>query len=427
MEKETPFLFTDLVPPGEVYVPDESETIPIRTWSRGDPFQFGDDCAFPVFQAKTPVGESISTDGMLHYQPLQPADEGNDPIDEGEEQDGDDGDYYDEGDDYEGNDAEYHDNNEGGVPEYAGLNYNDVEKEYDSYYNMVQGEHMDNETGEEADDDEYESDGYEEEENGGGEDDDQVNCDEDEADEGFYETGSIEDAQNTGFVIDAEHFEKVTLSPRELELVRSSAQSGGGEFSDLMEIMNEYNELVDYLTSPRNHPAAKAKQPKPHQAQQQRAAAQAKMAIAKGAKQGKANFMSPSARGVASGAPSSSRDQDSEDHSGDSDEDDDGHSASQQALLAQKKLSIMTGMVSHGGAGAGVVGHSGHPAKQGGGKPAKKGPAGGQKKKKKLFGQALEDHKRMLMQNKVVGRTEVDEKQKVRKHWIAVWRDTRVL
>jgi hypothetical protein len=341
MEKETPFLFTDLVPPGEVYVPDESETIPIRTWSRGDPFQFGDDCAFPVFQAKTPVGESISTDGMLHYQPLQPADEGNDPIDEGEEQDGDDGDYYDEGDDYEGNDAEYHDNDEGGVPEYAGLNYNDVEKEYDSYYNMVQGEHMDNETGEEADDDEYESDGYEEEENGGGEDDDQVNCDEDEADEGFYETGSIEDAQNTGFVIDAEHFEKVTLSPRELELVRSSAQSGGGEFSDLMEIMNEYNELVDYLTSPRNHPAAKAKQPKPHQAQQQRAAAQAKMAIAKGAKQGKANFMSPSARGVASGAPSSSRDQDSEDHSGDSDEDDDGHSASQQALLAQKKLSIM--------------------------------------------------------------------------------------
>ena len=42
---------------------------------------------------------------------------------------------------------------------------------------------------------------------------------------------------------------KVRLSPREMDLINSSGPSG--EYNDLVEIMNEYNELIDYLASPR--------------------------------------------------------------------------------------------------------------------------------------------------------------------------------
>ena len=71
MEKEKPFLFTDLVPPGEVYIPDESDVIPVRTWSRGDPYAQDADGGFSRLPEKEPVAISVSTDGMLHCSALQ--------------------------------------------------------------------------------------------------------------------------------------------------------------------------------------------------------------------------------------------------------------------------------------------------------------------------------------------------------------------
>mmetsp|Transcript_19892 Transcript_19892/g.33303 ORF Transcript_19892/g.33303 Transcript_19892/m.33303 type:complete len:155 (-) Transcript_19892:171-635(-) len=74
---EKPFLYTDLIPPDEVasYVPDEQEgdVIPIRTWSRGDPFNFEDGTNIPVHDADVSADELFSNDGMLNYTSIEQA------------------------------------------------------------------------------------------------------------------------------------------------------------------------------------------------------------------------------------------------------------------------------------------------------------------------------------------------------------------
>ena len=396
MEKEKPFLFTDLVPPGEVYIPDESDSIPIRTWSRGDPFDIGFDLGTIAPNnrgtKKISVGGSQSTDGMLHYTAFENENNDNEDgfVDEEDQNE-------EEEDQNEEEDGEYsadYDNeeDEGCIPNYGGVSYADIEDEFDKYMQGDDGddgnEEYEEEDGEDEEGEYEEEEGFEEEDEDdvGGEEDDQVNYDDEEEDE--Y------DAEHTA-AEDAERFEKVALTPREMDLIRSSGPAE--EYSDLVEIMNEYNQLVDCLASPRSHAKAKPAG---------KGGAQAKQGAGKVSKQSRAPAAPPVQRRLHAHSDSGSEEEDfmQEPHS---DSDEDQHSASQHSLLVRNKLNIVAGMV----AGAPV----GKKQSTGVRKKTNKGKAvtGAKKPKKKLFGQALEDHKKMAMQLKFVSRSEVDEKQKV--------------
>ena len=121
-------MFTDLVPPGEVYIPDESDVIPVRTWSRGDPYAQDADGGFSRLPEKEPVAISVSMDGMLHYSALQTVHDGSEPPMEEDGGEFDDGDNY---NDYDDNDDD--EEEEEILPNNGGVKYNDVEEEYDSY------------------------------------------------------------------------------------------------------------------------------------------------------------------------------------------------------------------------------------------------------------------------------------------------------
>lgn len=281
------------------------------------------------------------------------------------------------------------------MPDYNAVNHGSsllaeeegsLEADYDAYLDGEGDTADENENGDAEREEEEEGsdeDEYEEDEQYG-EEDDEVN----------YDNGDDVEYGDApgGFDIDNEHFEKVVLSPRDMELIATSGPSG--EVNDLVDIMNEYNELVNYLASPRGNPK-KAAPP----------GAKAATKVPAPPKQPKVAPL-PVKRRILPGS-------DSEQDSGE--DDSDKHSASSQALLARDKLSILTGMV---GGAAGGSKPSGQSQKQSA--PAKK--AASRKKaanevkkkpKKKLFGQALEDHKALAIQLKLVGRSEVDDKHKV--------------
>lgn len=396
MEKEKPILLSDLIPPEEIdsYVPEPEDVIPIRTWSRGNPFDLDGGFEFAFQGRHGSVGNSQNSDGtngMLNYTAIQQVFDGQEVVDEededeenGDEEEVDDGGEYPE--DYE-NDEEF-------IPNYNTVNQGSallaedegsLEADYDNYFDK-EGQEEAGEGVEEGEESEGE---YEEEEEEGdeqyGEEDDEVN----------YDNGDDVEYGDApgGFDIDNEHFEKVVLSPRDMELIASSGPSG--EVNDLVDIMNEYNELVNYLASPRG-PAKKAGP-----------AGKVKPAAAKvpaPPRQPKAVPL-PVKRRILPGS-------DSED--GSEEGDSDMHSASSQALLAREKLSILTGMVGAAGVSKGSAPTQNQTGVAKKPPPRKKVSNEAKKKpKKKLFGQALEDQKALAIQLKLVGRSEVDNKHKV--------------
>lgn len=380
MEKEKPMLFEDLIPPGEIdtYVPGDDDVIPIRTWSRGDPYDIDGGFQIPLPKGKGSVCGSQSTDGMLHYTIPQVFD-GQGQIEEepcinGQEDDDQDGGDYNE--DYE---------DDGAIPNYQFAE--DGEAEGDEYDDDNDYEEEDGEDDEDGGEEGEDDGNYEDEEGGGGgEEDDEVNYDDGESE---YLIGPDE-TNNGSFTIDNEQFEKVTLSPRELDLI---ASSGPGEFNDLVDIMNEYNELVNYLSSPRSH----AKKPVKHHAGAAVKAAGDKAPAMKTAKT--AHSVPPVQRRILQS--------DSEEEE-EGDGGDDEHSASNKSLLARNKLNIVTGMISN----ATRAPTQKVPKKSK--KSATAAPAKVKKPKKKLFGYALEQQKQMAVQLKLVPRSEVDDKLKVR-------------
>lgn len=392
MEKEKPMLVEDLIPPGEIdtYEPDESDVIPIRTWSRGDSFDIGGGIHRARGTGRGSVGGSQSTDGMLHYTSIQQVFDGQGQIDEeqdmyGDEEGAENDDEEYAGDDYE-EDGEF-------IPSYqfsgAGFEYGAEDGAEGEYETDDQNEDQ-YETEEGEDEGEEGSEGYEDEEGGGGEDEDEVNYDDGESE---FLIGA-DDTHNASFTIDNEHFEKVTLSPRELDLI---ASSGPGEFNDLVDIMNEYNELVNYLSSPRSNAKKPGKQ----------GAAKVAGDKAAAAKSTKAPVVPPVQRRI---LQSDSEGEESDGQEGDE------HSASSASLLARNKLNIMSAMVSNAAAGSqgDNKDHAGAPRMPKKTKKAAVNQASkGKKPKKKLFGYALEEQKRLAMQLKLVARSEVDDKHKV--------------
>jgi len=415
MEKEKPILLSDLIPPEEMdsYVPEPEDVIPIRTWSRGDPFDL--DGGFEMaFQGRHhSVGNSQNSDGtngMLNYTAIQQVFDGQEIVEEeegegeyGDEEEEDDGEYP---GDYENEDGEM-------MPDYKAFSQGSallaeddgsLEADYDAYLDE------EGDTADEGADGEEDGEGeeYEQDEQYPGEEDDEVNYDDgEEADYNDYE-----DAPG-GFDIANEHFEKVVLSPREMELIASSEPTG--EVNDLVDIMNEYNELVNYLASPRGNPKKGPGGSVKKQAQQAtkktQMAPKPRKAVAPAAATPVNRRLLPHS--------DDSEGNDASDYDSDNEAPVGSQSASNPALLTRDKLNILTGMVQTGGGkpsaqAAKQDSHHAKPAlrKQGSTKDAKKKP------KKKLFGQALEDHKAMQMQMKLVGRSEVDDKLKVRMNHI---------
>jgi len=335
---------------------------------------------------------------MLNYTAIQQVFDGQEVVEEEEGEDGEE--EYGDDEEVDNDYPEDYENEEDGefMPDYNAVNHGSallaedegsLEADYDAYLdgedtadeNGDAGNENENEEEEESDEGDYEEDEQY------GEEDDEVN----------YDNGDDVEYGDApgGFDIDNEHFEKVVLSPRDMELIASSGPSG--EVNDLVDIMNEYNELVNYLASPRGNPKKAA------------APAGAKAATTKAPaapKQPKGAAPLPVKRRILPGS-------DSEQDSGE--DDSDKHSASSQALLARDKLSILTGMVGAAGGGSKPSGQSqkqSAPAKKVA--PRKKATNEVKKKpKKKLFGQALEDHKALAIQLKLVGRSEVDDKHKV--------------
>ena len=236
---------------------------------------------------------------------------------------------------------------------------------------------------------------------------------EEEEGEEYDEGAGGGDADYNSFEIDQERFEKVRLSPREMDLINSSGPSG--EYNDLVEIMNEYNELVDYLASPR--------------ANKQKAASSFKTngtaSLQSNKTKTKYNNHASAAMPMKKNVPLYSQQrhdeeegdydrkddgEDAYDQEGDDDDDSQDNIALHHSLLARNKLNIVAKMV------AGAAGIKNKEPNNRARKPNQQQQPQKRTKhpKKKLFGQALEDHKKYLMQQKIVGRTVVDEKQKVR-------------
>jgi hypothetical protein len=474
MEKEKPFLFTDLIHPDEVdtYVMEDKDVIPIRTWSRGSPFKIGG--GFPVYNpsnGEPSVHGSQSTDGMLNYLPIKTNgdkddDDGN-PDDEGEpDEEENEGDYEEE---YEHEDDDENETDDHGFLPYYGDIQDDAvlqasgEKMKKSQFLYHANSDEEDDMEEEENEDGEEDEDYEEEVEEEEEDDDNDDYNEDEGDDG--ENGSenngdgeaataFDPRDSKGFDLDS--FGKVALSPRELEMIASSGPSA--DYNELVNIMNEYNELVTYLNSPRGNSAG-GKGKAAHNA----AGGGGGAGVTKGARPlfKKANSTNAgsakvsSSSKVASGSVSSKpqpskqtkagaqstkhRQQHGNSHmyayaednddavfgrdgtgeaEGYSDEDGGGGgSAAGQAMLARNKLSIITATAIAGGegvgAGAGYASESQqqHPRKKIS-KPQDKSKP--KKQKKKLFGHAKELQQQMAIQMKIVGKTEVDSRHKVR-------------
>lgn len=428
MEKEKPILLSDLIPPEEIdsYVPEPEDVIPIRTWSRGDPFDLDGGFEFGFQGRHHSVGNSQNSDGtngMLNYTAIQPVFDGQEIVEEEEE-----GEEYGNEEEVEDGDGEYpedYENDEDNelMPDYKAFSHGSallaedegsLEADYDAYLDE-DGDTADEggretEEGEQYEEEEEGEEGYEQDEQYFGEEEDEVNYDDGE--EGDYGDPNDEDGP-AGFDIANEHFEKVILSPREMELIASSEPTG--EVNDLVDIMNEYNELVNYLASPRGNPkkaGGGSVKKKGQQATKKTQAApkQRKVVPAAAAPPVNRRLLPHSDDSEGNNDPSDGDDSDAEHQTGSS-----SQTASNPALLTRDKLNILTGMVqtgagkplARGGQQDGSNNAKSAPRKQGASKDAKKKP------KKKLFGQALEDHKAMVMQMKLVGRSEVDDKLKV--------------
>ena len=317
-EKETPFLFTDLIPPelvGKVKEETPKDVIPIRTWSRGSPYVIGGETIAGGGQGRTSAkkGEGatkgiFSPNGMINYssliqdvdQALQGGgeggcDEAGRPIMADKEDEvhfGLDNEYdrvFDAGGDYHSGDEEnderaaYNNNTYIGKEDLSGEDKDEEEGEEEEG-----GEEEEEDYGAEyeEDDEEYHDD-LEEFEGESGEDKKETGIrehrdgDQDENDDNDgllpnyddfpYTNDTSDDAPGGGgfapkkeFSTAAassstsmkkdkqardDSFEPVALSQDELNLI--AAGSPGEDYDDLLNIMNEYNDLVNCLQSPR--------------------------------------------------------------------------------------------------------------------------------------------------------------------------------
>jgi len=128
MEKEKPILLSDLIPPEELesYVPEPEDVIPIRTWSRGNPFDL--DGGFEMaFQGRHhSVGNSQNSDGtngMLNYTAIQQVFDGQEVVEEEEGEDGEE--EYGDDEEVDNEYPEDYENEEDGefMPDYNAVNH----------------------------------------------------------------------------------------------------------------------------------------------------------------------------------------------------------------------------------------------------------------------------------------------------------------